>query len=77
MISIDKCKDTDRRCQVCLATNNSELNEIDITMGVKSVKECYEVLIGNGNCHVQIILCKDCLKELNMLSSVILERDKE
>ena len=77
MISIDKCKDTDRRCNVCLATNNSELNEIDIAMGVKSVKECYEVLIGNGNCHTQIILCKDCLKELNMLSNAILERDKE
>ena len=77
MISIDKCKDTDRRCNVCLATNNPKLNEIDIAMGVKSVKECYEVLIGSGNCHIQIILCKDCLKELNMLSSTILERDKE
>jgi hypothetical protein len=77
MISVDKCKDTDRRCQVCLATNNSVLSEMDIAMGVKSVKECYELLIGSGNCHMQIILCKDCLKELNMLSSAILERDKE
>lgn len=77
MISIDKCKDTDRRCNVCLATNNSVLSEIDKQMGVKSVKECYELLIGNGNCYTQIILCKDCLKELNMLSGAILERDKE
>lgn len=77
MISIDKCKDTDRRCNVCLATNNSELNEIDIAMGVKSVKECYELLIGRGNSYAQIILCKECLKELNMLSGAILERDKE
>lgn len=76
MISINKCKDTDRRCHVCLATNKSELDEIDIAMGVKSVKECYELLVGNGNCHAQIILCKDCLKELNMLSGAILERDK-
>lgn len=77
MISIDKCKDTDRMCNVCLATNNSVLSEIDKQMGVKSVKECYELLIGRGNTNIQIILCKDCLKELNMLSSAILERDKE
>ena len=77
MISIDKYKDTDRMCNVCLAINNSVLSEIDKQMGVKSVKECYELLIGRGNSHVQIILCKDCLKELNMLSSAILERDKE
>ena len=42
-----------------------------------AVRECYEVMLGNGNCHTQIILCKDCLKELNMLSGAILERDKE
>ena len=77
MISVEKCKDTDRRCHVCLATNNSVLSEIDKQMGVKSVKECYELLIGSGNCHVQIILCKDCLKELNILSSAIFERDEE
>lgn len=77
MISINKCKDTDRRCNVCFVTNKSELDEIDVAMGVNSVKECYELFIGHGNNHVQIILCKDCLKELNILSGVILEKDKE
>ena len=77
MISIDKCKNTDVSCRVCFATNKTELSEIDKLLGARLVKNCYEVLIGNGNSNTQIILCKDCLKELNMLSGAIIERDKE
>ena len=52
-----------RRCNVCLATTKEE-TEIDKVMGAQHTDKLFELTIGGGNGGFEIILCKDCLKEL-------------
>ena len=52
-----------RRCNVCLSTTKEE-TEIDKVMGAHHTDKLFELTIGGGNGGFEIILCKDCLKEL-------------
>ena len=52
-----------RRCNTCLATTKEE-TERDKIMGTHHTDKLFELIIGGGNGGFEIVLCKDCLKEL-------------
>ena len=75
MIEIIKVKDTDRRCTSCGACMKTEFNEIDTLMKTTHTEQNYELLVGGNNNKIQIILCKECLKILNVVSSFPLKKE--
>ena len=63
VVPYDEMNKGTRRCNVCLAFTREE-TEIDRQIGAHHTDKMFELTIGGGNGGFEIILCKDCLKEL-------------
>ena len=63
ILQYDEINKGPRRCNVCLAFTREE-TEIDRVIGAHYTDKMFELTIGGGYGGFEIILCKDCLKEL-------------
>ncbi len=76
-MEIKKCKDGDRLCTECGASMKSEFSEIDKLLETTYTDQTFELLFGRTNSRIQIILCKECMKELCLLTNGIYQRENK